>query len=254
MSYITIKASKISEHLYKPSYSQTGKDRLERFYDYYQYLEGTPIVEQVSEHKYRLITFYVNYEIYNLKQASFLAQLQTFSNDTERFLEVLKQLFDGKANSSFNDRYIILKKLLTFLTLEKISGKINIPIKELKPFTFCDDRFKPYLEKSIEFGVRTTMEDVVRFLRRPSCIKDKTEAFLLNFVLYGSEDSYRLTGEKWKIVRTIIDAISNKFAHLHATNQCLLLSEIIKDGWTTLIDHFEKRCEQLLEDDRFSEE
>jgi hypothetical protein len=180
------------------------------------------------------------------KDTPFKAHLKKFKNDNERYLELLKQLCDGKAKSFFNDKYIILKNLLLTMTEKEISEAINLPISEIRKNTVNDDEYKPYLEKAVHYGVRTTMVSVVTYLKKSPYIKEKARNFILNLTLNNQKRLLKLTKSKWDITRSILEGIKTKYGVLNEEQQEQLLYEIIRDGWTVLIDHFQTRCMQIL--------
>jgi hypothetical protein len=248
MPFIEVTASKITGIFFQTTNSKAGQKRIERYYDYYGYLEGLPVIEQITKDTYRLITIQENFVYYkNFPETKFNAALKTFACDTDRYLELLKQLFDGKAMSYFNDKHLIIQKLLLSLSEREISKKINIPVSEIRRFIFKKDQYKIYLEKSFELGVRTTMQSAVNFLRKSTFIKEESQVYILHFVLYGQDGLFRLTNHKWDILKTILEGIYEKFDVLTAKNQKRLIYEIVRDGWTVLIDYFNKRCDDLRE-------
>jgi hypothetical protein len=256
MNIIDVQANEIVDIFFETTYSQAGKERLRRYFEYYGYLEGIPVIERRNNDTYRLITLPENYEFYklNASKVQFKAKLKTFQSDDERYLEVLKQLFDGKSNSNFNDKYIILQNLLFTLTDKEISEKIKLPISRIREFIFTDDKYKIYLEKSLKHGVRTNMEAVVSYLKKSPYIKEKTSIYILNFVIFGQDDLVRMSKYKWDIARTILEGVKWNYKNLTVAQQILIFNDIIKDGWTVLIDYFNTRCAELNSDNDSGEE
>jgi hypothetical protein len=248
MTIIDVQAKEIVDIFFKTAYSKAGKDRLRRYFNYYGYLEGTPVIERSADDTYRLITLPENYEFYllNASEAKFKVNLKTFPSDIERYLEVLKQLFDGKSSSTFNDKYIILQNLLSTLTDKEISKNTKISISEIRKFIFPEDKYKIYLESSLKHGVRTTMAAVVSYLKKSPYIMEITNTYILNFVLFGKADLVRLSNYKWDIVRTILEGIKWNYSNLNVEQQILIFNEILTDGWTVLIDYFNSRCDELI--------
>jgi hypothetical protein len=248
MNIIEVKATQINGIFFETTYNKAGGERLRRSFDYYRYVESYPIIERTSKNTFRLITHQENYEFYKRyqKDTPFKAHLKKFKNDEERYLELLKQLCDGKAKSFFNDKYIILKNLLLSMTEKEISQAIKLPISEIRKNTINEDEYKPYLEKAVHYGVRTTMVSVVSYFKKSPYIKEKARNFILNLTLNNQKGLLKLTKSKWDITRSILEGIKAKYRQLNEEQQEQILHEIIRDGWTVLIDHFHSRCMQIL--------
>ncbi|WP_085522679.1 winged helix-turn-helix domain-containing protein [Tuberibacillus sp. Marseille-P3662] len=251
MSDIRIKASQIKE-IFFPSSFPGNKAKLKRFYEYYKHLEGYPVIEKIRGNTYRLITYYENYLFYkaNYPNTFFECQLKSFNNDIERYLEVLKQLFDGKATSSFADRYDIIQRLtLRGLTANDISKRINVPRPNINQHIYSNDKYKHYRERALVMRVKTTMDAVVSYLKKVNHIKETAETYLLDIVLNGNH-YIGFSGSKWRtIVKPILIGISERFKLLNSEKQCQIIKEICRDGWTVLIDEFNTRCDAYLDGD-----
>ncbi|UOR11552.1 hypothetical protein [Halobacillus amylolyticus] len=224
--------------------------RLHRFYDYFGFMEGDPIIEEIGIGEYRLITCKENLELYrtHYKNESFICALKSFSNDTERYLEVFKHLIDGKANSSFNDKYYIMDKLrLSHLTLITISNQINIPVSELLKFNYREDKYKPYLDLARKKRARTSMEDAVMFMRKNHFLKGKTELYILQLILGDSELPKPFTHQTWLLTKKVLEEINHLFDQLNWVNQCKIIDEICIEGVSVALEAFEARSKELVE-------
>ncbi|MFD2922449.1 hypothetical protein [Halobacillus naozhouensis] len=248
--YIHVETEQIVESFYDYGYTNQGAMRIERFYHYFGYVEGCPMIEEIADGQYRLITCKENIDFYreHTIEEPILCMLKTFSNDSERYLEVLKHLIDGKANSSFNDKYQIVDKLLlNHYTLSAISKYIQIPVSELLKFNYREDKYQPYLELARRRRVRTCMEDTVKFLKRRYYFKGKSELYLLQLVLGKGELPRPITYQTWLIAKEILEEISEMFDQLHWENQCRMIFEICSKGRNDLIPFHKKEAQELLE-------
>lgn len=122
-----------------------GKKRLEPYYNSFNCLEGAPVIEKVSKSKFRLITYYENYDFYKKfhPYTPFECQLKEFNSDTEGLLELLKQLFHGKERSSSSKKYIIINQLYQTLTVNEIVKTLASSSKILE-YIYEDDEYKTY--------------------------------------------------------------------------------------------------------------
>lgn len=144
MTYIQVSANQISDSFFETEYSKVGKVRLKRYFAYFKHIEGIPVIEETADNTYRLITLHENYEFFKTyyRDYTFTAHLKSFSSDTERYLELLKHLFDGNATSKFNDKHTIIQFLLISLSDNEISKRVNIPISEIRKHIFKDIHIK----------------------------------------------------------------------------------------------------------------
>ncbi|UOQ94513.1 hypothetical protein MUO14_06045 [Halobacillus shinanisalinarum] len=224
--------------------------RLHRFYDYFGFMEGDPIIEEIGIGEYRLITCKENLELYktHYKNESFICVLKTFSDDTERYLELFKYLVDGKANSSFNDKYYIMDKLrLSPLSLISISKQINIPVSELLKYNYREDKYKPYLDLARKRRFRTCMEDAVMFMKKNHYFKGKTELYILQLILGHGELPKTFTHQTWLLIKNVLEEINQSFDQLNWENQCKVVDEICLGGMSVAIETFEARSQELVE-------
>ncbi len=238
------------ESFYDYGYSNRGALRMERFHQYFGYIEGCPMIEEIADGQYRLITCKENIDFYQEKdiEESFLCICKAFSNDNERYLEVLKHLVDSKANSSFNDKYHIVDKLLlNHYTLSDISKHIQIPVSELLKFNYREDKYKPYLELARRRRVRTCMEDAVTFFKRRHYFKGNAELYLLQLVLGKADLPRPITYQTWLIAKDILEEISEIFDQLHWENQCKMIFEICSHGENQLTSSYKKAGQELIE-------
>ncbi|GAE28065.1 hypothetical protein JCM9140_4255 [Halalkalibacter wakoensis JCM 9140] len=181
---IRIIASQIQE-VFMPTELVEGKDRLDSFFLSYGYLEGKSVIEPLKNGKYRLISYCENYQYYkrNHPLTPFTCTVMYFNSDNERYMELLKQLYLGKARSNFYEKYIIVNKLLQTFKLDELSGKTRIPKKAIKNLIFSDDKYKPLLEFPIKINRRSVTESIIKLLNSSIEVKQKTEVFLLNQAL-----------------------------------------------------------------------
>ena len=245
MEITKIYTNQIVEIFYRTSFSKPGLNRIKRFYKYFDYIEGIPVVEKIGERKYRLISHCENIDCFDSRNICIPSIIKNFNNDEERYLEVLKFLIDGKSNSRFKEKYHIVNTLILTISLDDISEKIDIPIKELKEYLFKEDQYQYYLITSLEAGSYSQMSKVVGFLRKNTWVNPQASLLLLNLTLKDTNGLFKLTDNRWMIVRLILEGIQVNYINLTATQQLEILKEIIMDGWTILIDHFNRRCDQI---------
>jgi hypothetical protein len=244
---IKILASQISSVLLDTKLVE-GKDRLHIFYRFFKYIEGKPVIERIDNNVYRLITYNENYEYYKLHNPDvpFWCVLKEFNDDSERFVELLRQLFHGKARSSFNDKYVVISILTTSLTPEEIALKCGVKTSTISKFIFENDKYKEYLEFSIRIRKRALMENVVRYLKSNKIFKEETENGLLKQVVTSHSGFNK---NKWTIIKFVLDGIQSEFYCLKAKDQIKIINEIKDGGMTVLTNHFRKRCESLLDNE-----
>ncbi len=238
------------ESFYDYGYTNRETLRIRRFYDYFGYVEGCPLVEEIADSQYRLITCKENFDFYREHdiEEPFLCICKTFSNDNERYLEVLKHLVDSKANSLFNDKYHIVDKLLlNHYTLSEISKHIQIPVSELLKFNYREDKYKPYLELARRRRVKTCMDDAVTFLKRRHYFKGNAELYLLQLVLGKADLPRPITYQTWMIAKDILEEICETFDQLHWENQCKMIFKICSNGKNQLTSFYKKEGEELVE-------
>ncbi|WP_433745204.1 hypothetical protein [Falsibacillus pallidus] len=245
MDVIMIETNQISEIFYHPYFSKPGLHRIRRFYKYFQYVEGISIVEEIDYKKFRLITHCENVECFNSENSNLYVINKKFQNDEDRYLEVLKFLVDGKSNSSFKDKYYVLNRLILTIPLEEVSERVEIPIKELKPYVFKENDYKEYLETALISGNYTKMNKLVSFLQKNKWICNSSRLLLINLILKDTEGLPKLTDSRWIIVKFTLEGIQTKFTELTSLQQKEILKEIIRDGWTVLIDYFSQRCDEV---------
>jgi len=219
MTFIRIVSSQIKEVLLETKLVE-GKNRLPIYYAAFQRLEGVPIIEKLQDDTFRLITYYENYQFYKTNEPSmpFECELKSFENEEERHLELLNQLFHGKARSSSKDKYYIINFLNRTLTADEIALKSNKDLKKIEKFIYENDRYKVYLENAMEAGRNSIMENVVSYLKKHDIFKEETEEYLLNL---GS----KLTWNYWNITKFVLESISLKFCVLPWDKQVKLLKE-----------------------------
>jgi hypothetical protein len=246
MLEISIVASQIADYLMETRLVE-GRERLKKYFDHYYCLEGKPVIERIDNTSFRLITYYENLEFYRLHYPGvpFECIVKEFSSDTERYLELLRQLFHGKARSSTKDKYEIINRLNQTLSPELIASEVNVDLREITKYIYPDDQYRSYLEYSMNINKRTIMEDVIRFIKSRRILKEDTEYFLLDLVI-GLDSSGHLTKNKWNIVKWVLDSISDKFNILTSEDQRSIITEAMEGSMKVLSDHFRKRCNQLL--------
>ena len=227
-----------------------GKSRLPNYFKNYNCLEGKPVIERIGNGEYRLITCYENYEFYLKHKPSFPFEsfLMNFKNDNERYIELLRQLILRKARSRFSEKYIIIQYLRISFSLKEIANYVGVPTYEIRRLTFVDNKYKPYLEHSIEIKKKSVMEELIRILNSELNIKEQTETYLLNLII-SSNPVLNLTKNNLQSVRTILFGIRQKFNELTPDDQITIINEIVQLGTDVLIQYFSRRCDELLEGD-----
>ncbi len=243
---IKITSSQVTEVLMKTSLVE-NRDGLINYYTFFQCLEGKPVIEQIDIKNFRLITYNENYEFYRKYKPNvpFDCILKVFNNDTERYLELLKQLFHGKARSYFNDKYIIINSFLINLTTEEIASKIKVKPSKIETFKFTKDKYEEYLKYAMKIRKRTIMQDVINYIKSHGFLKKKTENYILKMVLSQDTNS-SLTYRMWNIIKWVLGRICDKFVLLNEDDQIIIISEINQSGMNILNNHFNDRCNELL--------
>ncbi|TRZ40249.1 hypothetical protein CEQ21_04740 [Niallia circulans] len=245
MTEIKIIASQITEVLMQTQLIE-GKSRLLKYYSFFHCLEGKPVIELIGDNNFRLITYHENYEFYSKYKPNipFDCIVKIFNTNADRYLELLKQLFHGKARSSFNNKYIIIDILLLSLSPKEIATKIGVTITEIQKYIFAD-KYKEYLEFAMKINKRTIMEDVIKYFNSKNIFKETTKKYLLELVI-SQNSALQLTRNKWIIIKWVLERISNKFILLQANDQIEILIEIYPSGMNVLNNHFSLRCDQFL--------
>ncbi|WP_174614716.1 hypothetical protein [Virgibacillus ihumii] len=248
MTNTWIKASQINDYVMETNLVE-GKNRLTHHYKYFGYIEGKPVIERIEGGQYRLITHYENFRFYRdcYPDDQFECQLKEFSDDTERYLEILRQLFHGKARSSGCDKYIIINFLKGSLTINELAAKTSTKPSEIKKHLYTDDKYKSYLEYAMKIRKRSTMEGVVQYIKKYNVFHDEAEQRLLEGII-GLFPKLDLSKNDWDKITFILGNNKLAFSLLSPDNQILLLQEIKLSNMNILSDYFRKRCNQLIGD------
>ncbi|MDC3418703.1 hypothetical protein [Aquibacillus salsiterrae] len=246
MVYIMITASQINEILFKCHLIE-GKDRLLPYYNHFGCLEGIPVVEYMDNGEFRLITYYENYHFYKtyFPSVPFISDLKYFNNSDERYVELLNQLFNGKARSSKSDKYTIINEKIMYLTPKEIADACHVKYSTISKLIYDNDKYKAYLEQSMEVRANHTMEDLVNYIKRHKLFKSSAEIYLLKLTV-DENYSNRLTHNDWKVIKWVLLGIQDKFKSLSANAQVELLKEMRDPGLKVLHNYFRNRCEEIL--------
>ena len=123
MNTIKIKAHQIVDVLMETDLHERKFQRY--FYKSFGYLEGKPVVEEINDGEYRLITIHENYKFFkdHYPEVPFDCIQKEFNNYTDRYLELLKHLLLSKARSSTGYKYSAINFLFTYMTMEEIAAK-----------------------------------------------------------------------------------------------------------------------------------
>lgn len=240
MTEIKISASQIFEVQYKTTLAE-GKDRLPRYYHSFWRLEGIPIVEEIGNERYRLITYYENYVFYNIHKPNevFACDIKEFGKDEDRYLEILRTLFHGKARRKKKDKYHIINLLYMTLPVEEMAAQSDIDAKLINEFIYENDKYKRFREYAMESGKLSLVENIVKYLRKYDIFKEITEDYLLSL-------DTTLTWNYWEMITFVLEGISTKFVLLAADDQIRLLNEIEKASMKILTNYFSQRCDEIL--------
>lgn len=96
MNTIKIKAHQIVDVLMETDLHERKFQRY--FYKSFGYLEGKPVVEEINDGEYRLITIHENYKFFkdHYPEVPFDCIQKEFNNYTERYLELLNTYSSAK--------------------------------------------------------------------------------------------------------------------------------------------------------------
>lgn len=224
-----------------------GKSRLENYFSCFNCLEGKPIIEEIGEKEYRLITYYENFKFLKKNNPKHPIEccLKTFNNDIERYITLLKQLEHGKARYANKDKYRIINILLLSISAEEIALRSMMNLSRVKEFIYDDDKYKPLLELSMDIQKHSLMKDMVKYLKNNTSLKEPTENHLISLVI-NNDSSNKFSLNDWKFMKWVLRKISRKYCLLSANDQISILNEINNKPLNILSKHFNKRCDELL--------
>jgi hypothetical protein len=175
----------------------------------------------------------------------FQCQLKNFNNDTDKLLELLKQLFHGKARSLRKEKYFIINELISILSVDEIFIRTSIPTKEILKLIYEYNVYKDYRQYAMSINKSSTTESVVQYLTKNKIFKKETETYLLNkSVRLFTERS--LTKNSWEKLKFIIGNISLKFNLLSSEKQIIFINEVIRGDMNILTNYFSNLCNELL--------
>ena len=120
---------------------------------------------------------------------------------------------------------------------------------EISKLIFEDDQYKKYRVLAIKKRKHTIVEDVVRFFRKHKILFEDNELYLLDIIV-GNYPGENLKLNDWNNITTVLLEVDTDVERLLPKEQRIFLDEIIKESDEILIQHFRKRCRQLLNDSK----
>ena len=120
---------------------------------------------------------------------------------------------------------------------------------EISKLIFEDDQYKKYRVLAIKKRKHTIVEDVVRFFRKHKILFEDNELYLLDIIV-GNYPGENLKMNDWNKIKTVLLGVDTDVERLLPKEKRIFLDEIIKESDEILIQHFRKRCRQLLNDSK----